>query len=101
MLLRNPIPFFPVSFTGEFFYVNGSYMLDGRALVPGSQLVFAYGLNHPVKNAIQKILTNGWTRLSVCRGNDSINNRAKINICVDLAGQPYRTKLLDLQGYNI
>ena len=45
MLLGNPIPFFPVSFAGELLKVNGSDMLDGGALIPGSQLVFTDRLN--------------------------------------------------------
>ena len=71
-------------------------MLDGGAPIPGCELVLADGLHHPVKDAVQKILANGGTRLPVRRGDNAVDETAKINFLIDLVGQPDRAEFFHL-----
>jgi len=94
---QRPDPFLPVPLAGERTQIHRADLLDGGFLVPIGQLVFTDRLYHPIKDAVQKIFADRRSLFPIRRGDNRVNDAAKVDIPVDLVAQPERAELFDLQ----
>jgi len=58
-------------------------------------------VHHPVKDTVQKIFADRRPLFPIRRRDNRVNDAAKVNILVDLVGQPERAELFDLQLLNL
>ena len=98
---QRPDPIFPVPLAGELCQIHRSDLLDGGFLVPVGELVLADRLYHPVKDAVQKIFADRRPLFPIRRGDNRVNDAAKVDIPVDLVSQPERSELFDFQFLNV
>ena len=83
------------TFTGQFFDVDRSDVLDSGALVPLAQSVLAPAVDHSVEHAIEEVLTKGRSGLTFGPRDQGVDNASEADVAVHLIGYPQSTELFD------